>query len=103
MTAAEQREAARQFVNRWLGKGKEDEHGRSYWIELLSNVLGMSRLMSRRQGLRKLHRAYLMPEHCTRRHLLQTFMTRSLCRQSSEGLIQKMIRRSCPPTASVPK
>ena len=25
MTDAEQREAARQFVNRWIGKGKEDE------------------------------------------------------------------------------
>ena len=25
MTDAEQREAARQFVNRWMGKGKEDE------------------------------------------------------------------------------
>ena len=34
MTDAEQREAARQFVNRWMGKGKEDEDGRSYWIDL---------------------------------------------------------------------
>ena len=25
MTDAEQREAARQFVNRWMGKGKEDD------------------------------------------------------------------------------
>lgn len=41
MTDSEQREAARQFVNRWRGKGKEDEDGRSYWIDLLSNVLGM--------------------------------------------------------------
>lgn len=29
MTDAEQREAARQFVNRWMGKGKEDEDGRN--------------------------------------------------------------------------
>ena len=29
MTDAEQREAARQFVNRWMGKGKEDEEGRA--------------------------------------------------------------------------
>lgn len=28
MTDAEQREAARQFVNRWMGKGKEDDVGR---------------------------------------------------------------------------
>ena len=42
MTDAEQREAARQFVNRWMGKGKEDEDGRSYWIDLLTNVLGIN-------------------------------------------------------------
>ena len=41
MTDAQQREAARQFVNRWTGKGREDEDGRLFWIDLLSNVLGM--------------------------------------------------------------
>lgn len=41
MTDAEQREAARQFVNKWNGRGKEDEDGRSYWIELLEEVCGM--------------------------------------------------------------
>lgn len=45
MTDAEQREAARQFVNRWMGKGKEDEDGRSYWIDLLTNVLGISQMI----------------------------------------------------------
>lgn len=47
MTDTEQREAARQFVNRWMGKGKEDEDGRSYWIDLLSNVLGMDNVIER--------------------------------------------------------
>ena len=47
MTDSEQREAARQFVNRWRGKGKEDEDGRSYWIDLLSNVLGMNNVTER--------------------------------------------------------
>ena len=47
MTDTEQREAARQFVNRWMGKGKEDEDGRSYWINLLSNVLGMDNVIER--------------------------------------------------------
>ena len=47
MTDSEQREAARQFVNRWRGKGKEDEDGRSYWIDLLSNVLGMDNVTER--------------------------------------------------------
>lgn len=48
MTDAEQREAARQFVNRWMGKGKEDEDGRSYWIDLLTNVLGICKYHRRK-------------------------------------------------------
>lgn len=47
MTDTQQREAARQFVNRWIGKGKEDEDGRSYWIDLLTNVLGMDNITER--------------------------------------------------------
>lgn len=47
MTDAEQREAARQFVNKWRGRGREDEDGRSYWIEFLSNVLGMDHVTDR--------------------------------------------------------
>lgn len=47
MTNTEQREAARQFVNRWIGKGREDEDGRSYWIDLLTNVLGMENVTER--------------------------------------------------------
>jgi hypothetical protein len=44
MTDAEQREAARQFINKWHNKGNEDEDGRSYWIDLLHDVLGMDRV-----------------------------------------------------------
>lgn len=47
MTGSEQREAARQFINRWRGKGKEDEDGRSYWIELLSNIFGVENVTER--------------------------------------------------------
>lgn len=47
MTDTEQREAVRQFVNRWMGKGKEDEDGRSYWIDLVSNVIGMDNVIER--------------------------------------------------------
>lgn len=39
MTDAQQREAARQFFYRWNGKGREDEDARSYWIEILSNIM----------------------------------------------------------------
>ena len=47
MTDAQQREAARQFFYRWNGKGREDEDARSYWIELLTNILGVERVTER--------------------------------------------------------
>ena len=43
MTDAEQREAAHQFVNKWKDRpGKEDEEGRSYWLDLLEKVFGIA-------------------------------------------------------------
>ena len=47
MTDAQQREAARQFFYKWQGKGREDEDGRSYWIDLLQNVLGLENVTDR--------------------------------------------------------
>ncbi|MBR2729158.1 MAG: class I SAM-dependent DNA methyltransferase [Lachnospiraceae bacterium] len=47
MTDAQQREAARQFFYRWNGKGREDEDARSYWIEILTNILGFDRVTER--------------------------------------------------------
>ena len=47
MTDAQQREAARQFYYRWNGKGREDEDARSYWIEILTNILGVDRATER--------------------------------------------------------
>lgn len=41
MNIKNKRENIRQFVNRWIGRGKEDEDGRSYWIDLLTNVIGI--------------------------------------------------------------
>lgn len=41
MTDAEQREAARQFINRWKNGGDEKQQCHLYWIELLQNVLGI--------------------------------------------------------------
>ena len=40
MTDAERREAARQFYQKWHGKGKEDEDDRSYWLDILQRVMG---------------------------------------------------------------
>lgn len=45
MTDAEQREAARRFANKWKERGREDEDGRSYWIDFLSNVLGVDNVI----------------------------------------------------------
>ena len=47
MIDTERREAASQFINRWRGKVKEDEDGRSYWIELLSNIFGVENVTER--------------------------------------------------------
>jgi hypothetical protein len=55
MTDAEQREAARQFVNKWRGRGNEDEDGRSYWIDLLHDVLGMENVTDRVEFEKKVY------------------------------------------------
>lgn len=41
MTNAEQREAARQFYQKWVNKGKEDEDDRSFWIDILTRIMGV--------------------------------------------------------------
>lgn len=41
MTDVEKREAARQFIQKWQGKGKEDEDDRSFWLDLIQRVLGI--------------------------------------------------------------
>ena len=42
MTDVEQREAARQFVNKWINRGNEEEDGRSYWLDFLENIMGIT-------------------------------------------------------------
>lgn len=54
MTGAQQREAARQFYYRWKDKGKEDEHARSYWIELLQDIFDVDRVTERVEFEKKL-------------------------------------------------
>ncbi len=53
MTVKEQREAARKFASKWMNKGKEDEDGRTYWLGLLSDVLGMGGVLDRVQFEKK--------------------------------------------------
>ena len=47
MTDAERREAARQFYQKWVNRGKEDEDDRSYWIDFLQNVMGVDHVTDR--------------------------------------------------------
>lgn len=47
MTDTERREAARQFFYKWNGHGKEDEDARSYWIEILAEILGVDHVTDR--------------------------------------------------------
>ena len=54
MTDTQQREAARQFYYKWNGKGKEDEDARSYWIDILQNILGIDNVTDRVQFEKKL-------------------------------------------------
>ena len=47
MTDAERREAARQFYQKWVNRGKEDEDDRSYWIDFLQDVMGVDHVTDR--------------------------------------------------------
>ncbi|NLC87899.1 MAG: class I SAM-dependent DNA methyltransferase [Clostridiaceae bacterium] len=42
MTDIEQKKAAKEFAERWKDKGYEKGESQKYWIDLLSNVLGVS-------------------------------------------------------------
>ena len=42
MTDAEQREAARQFANKWMNGGDEKQDCQSFWRDLLSKVMGVA-------------------------------------------------------------
>ena len=41
MTDVDKREAARQFYYKWKDRGREDEDDRSYWIDILQNIMGV--------------------------------------------------------------
>lgn len=41
MTDKEQKKAAKEFVERWDGRGDEKQETQSFWIDLLQNVLGI--------------------------------------------------------------
>ena len=47
MTDNEKREAARQFYQKWVNRGREDEDDRSYWIDFLQGVMGVDHVTDR--------------------------------------------------------
>lgn len=63
MTEAEKREAARQFYQKWAGRGREDEDDRSYWLDIFQRVLGVEagKLVGRIYDA--LYKQYLNPEN----------------------------------------
>ena len=42
MTDAQKREAARQFYQKWAGKGNENQDCQRYWIDILQSIMGIS-------------------------------------------------------------
>ena len=82
MNDAQQREAARQFFYRWNGKGREDEDARSYWIEILQNILGVENVTERIDFEKKV----IGPDGNTKRIDVYIPETHVLIEQKSLGL-----------------
>lgn len=53
MSEAQKRQAAKNFITKWSGRGKEDEDDRSFWIDLLQDVLGQTHVTDRVQFQKK--------------------------------------------------
>lgn len=81
MTDAQQREAARQFFYKWNGKGREDEDARSYWIDVLQEILGVVKVTDRVDFEKK-----VLDKGSTRRIDVYIPETRVLIEQKSLGI-----------------
>ena len=82
MTDVQQREAARQFFYKWNGRGKEDEDARSYWIDILQNILGTENVTDRVDFEKKV----IGPDGNTKRIDVYIPETRVLIEQKSLGI-----------------
>jgi hypothetical protein len=82
MTDVQQREAARQFFYKWKGRGKEDEDDRSYWIDMLQDVLGVERVTDRVEFQKKV----IGPDGNTKRIDAYIPETHVLIEQKSLGI-----------------
>lgn len=81
MTDTQQREAARQFFYKWNGKGKEDEDARSYWIDILQEILGVEKVTDRVDFEKK-----VLDKGSTRRIDVYIPETRVVIEQKSLGI-----------------
>lgn len=80
--SAEQREAVRQFYNKWAKRGKEDEDDRSFWIDFLQNILGVKDATDRMEFQKKV----IGPDGNTKRIDAYIPETRVLIEQKSLGI-----------------
>ena len=83
MTDVQQREAARQFYYKWNGKGREDEDARSYWIDILQNILGVDNVTDRVDFEKKV----IGPDGNTKRIDVYIAETHVLIEQKSLGIV----------------
>ena len=82
MTDAQQREAARRYYEKWHGKGREDEDARSYWIDILQNILGVDHVTDRVDFEKKV----VGPDGNTKRIDVYIPETRVIIEQKSLGI-----------------
>ena len=82
MTDTQQRESARQFFYKWNGKGREDEDARSYWIDILQNILGVENVTDRVDFEKKV----VGPDGNTKRIDVYIAETHVLIEQKSLGI-----------------
>lgn len=86
MTDAQQREVARQFFYKWNGKGREDEDARSYWIDILQDILGADHVTDRVDFEKKV----VVPDNNTKRIDAYIPETSVLIEQKSLGIFMMM-------------
>ena len=82
MLDIQQREFARQFYYKWKGRGREDEDARSYWIDVLQNILGAENVTDRVDFEKKV----VGPDGNTKRIDVYIPETRVLIEQKSLGI-----------------
>lgn len=90
MTNAEKREAARQLIQKWHDKGREDEDDRSYWLDILQRLLGCADATDRIEFQKK-----VIVDGNTKRIDAYIPETKIIIEQKSEGIpLDKKISQS---------